>query len=280
MIYLEDAFMDHPKMVAVGDEGIVMWLRGIQWLKEQRSHDGRIPKAVVHRHCVPVIRGKPLPSEPIMRRLIEVGSWHDEGASVVVHGYTERNESSIRRSEAGKRNAEKRWEKRRMADAIPSSAHANGIAGGSGVADAYSPQPTAHVNTPSLDHQVVATAGSGDVPGLLLVEALLRKVCPPDKARLFGAPRAELIRVLQAGADLELVLAAIRQGDRSEGAFIRTQRAMSALADGKLPGGPGGAVLNEEGAEKARQIVREEPPSPATTQKGLAECRAVVRRQA
>lgn len=276
MIYLEDAFMDHPKMVAAGDEGILMWLRGIQWLKEQRSHDGRIPKAVVHRHCVPVIRGKPLPSEPIMRRLIEVGSWHDEGNSVVVHGYTERNESSIRRSEAGRRNAEKRWEKRRMADATPSSADANGI----GVADAYSPQSTIHKETPSLPSRPTGPDGGDEVPGLALVEALLRKVCPPDKARLFGAPKAELVDALQAGADLELVLAAIRQGDRSEGAFIRTQRAMSALADGRLPGGQSGAVLNEKGAEKAREIVREEPPSPVTTQEGLAECRAVVRRQA
>lgn len=326
MIYLEDSFLDHPKMIAIGDEGVMMWLRGLKWLKEQRSTDGRIPKVVVPR-LAPVIKCRALPTGPIVERLIAAGTWHDEGDAVVVHGYVERNEASIHRSEVGRENARKRWDKRKgstRTDAPPPSQddatalplqmppQSNGKSEPNGSGNAYSPQSTVHspqgvsVDTPSLAtesvgadpgqggsgyaeaptddpdddgetlaerHQSHAT-GDEEPPGLRQVDALLRKVCPPKLNRLFGAPRSDLRIALRKGADLELILAAIRQGEVGEGATLRWQRAAQALADGRLPTGGGVPARPFE----APAWVDERPPDPGVVAEELAKARAALTR--
>lgn len=124
MIYLEDNVLSHSKMVMAGDDGVMMWLRGLTWLKEQKSPDGRIPKAVVLARMAPIFGGKALNPAPIMKRLVEVGCWHDDGDHVVVHGYVERNEAAIQRTEIAKTKAHKRWakEKERRAEAAEKGA--------------------------------------------------------------------------------------------------------------------------------------------------------------
>lgn len=248
MIYLEDNILDHPKMVAAGDDGFAMWMRGMQWLKQQRSSTGRIPKAVVIARLAPIFGGKALQPAPIMRRLISAGCWHDEGDYVLVHGYVERNEASIQRSELAKEKADKRWAKERERRA---NGHAPADAPASDLqvpqhepGTCNSPQSTDHVEAPSLTHPVVAPqdeGGSEDTAavrsGMARVDRTLRDSCPPAMNRLYGERRARMRALLTEGADVELALAAIRQGAPSEGAPLRADRAIDAMEAGKVPQG-------------------------------------------
>lgn len=110
MIFLEDAFFDHRKVIAAGDDAVMLYLKGLGWLKQQRSTDGRIPLHVVPR-LAPIIRDKAVPTDPLRQRLVAVELWEDDGTEVVCHGYVERNQKAIRKSEQAKGAARKRHEK-------------------------------------------------------------------------------------------------------------------------------------------------------------------------
>lgn len=69
------------------------------------------------------------------------------------------------------------------------------------------------------------------------VDRLLRDLCPPERNAIHGAKRKRLEELLAEGADVELALAAIRQGAPSEGAPLRADRAIDAMERGKVPGG-------------------------------------------
>lgn len=69
------------------------------------------------------------------------------------------------------------------------------------------------------------------------IDRLLREVCPPDKNAIYGARRQVLMNRIKEGADVELALAAIRQGAPAEGAPLRADRAIDAMERGAVPHG-------------------------------------------
>lgn len=99
MIFLEDGFFDHDKVIATGDDdAVLVYLKGLAWLKQQGSTDGRIPKVVLPR-LAPVHKGRALPGAPSAARLTDVQLWHDQDTHWLVHGYAERNAKAIAKSE-------------------------------------------------------------------------------------------------------------------------------------------------------------------------------------
>lgn len=143
--------------------------------------------------------------------------------------------------------------------------------GGSGYAD-EEPQGEPADYDARYDEDRTATEPTPDP--MRRIDALLRKVCPPERNRLYGAPRADLRAALAGGADPELVLAAIRQGDATEGAFLRAGRAMTAIADGRVHNGGGAPVRPYE----APAWVDDPPADPAVVADALAEARAALKR--
>ncbi len=140
MIYLDDGFFDHRKVIAAGDDAAILYLKLLGWLKQQRSDDGRIPAHVVPRHPV-IVGGKALPLDPLVARLVAHGLWEVDGDDYLCHDYAERNEKAIRKSKQATTAARKRH-----ADADANAMrtqerpHANGAAD----AAAYNPRSTSH----------------------------------------------------------------------------------------------------------------------------------------
>ena len=110
-VYLDENFPDHPKVVAAGDEAAWLFVTGLAWCKRQGA-EGRIPVGIVPR-----LTGLPDPAE-LAGRLVDAGLWHLEGDSCyVVNDWGDWNRSQESRSEAGRKAAKARWEKKRQTDA-------------------------------------------------------------------------------------------------------------------------------------------------------------------
>lgn len=73
--------------------------------------------------------------------------------------------------------------------------------------------------------------------GMARIDRSLRDLCPPDRNTIYGDRRARLKALLSEGADVELAIAAIRQGAPNEGAPLRADRAIDAMERGKVPQG-------------------------------------------
>lgn len=101
MIFLEDDFYEHPKLEEVGPAAGWVWVSALGYLKQRRSTDGRIPKAKLPKIHETARRMAP--------KLVAAGLWHDEGDAFKVHEYELHNAASIRRSEAAREKARKRW---------------------------------------------------------------------------------------------------------------------------------------------------------------------------
>lgn len=148
MIYLDDGFFDHRKVIAAGDDAAILYMKLLGWLKQQRSDDGRIPAHVVPRHPV-IINGKAVNQVPLVARLVEHGLWERDAAGFVCHGYTERNEKAIRKSKQAASAARKRY-----ADADASALRTQERTQGDGDADAgayiHNPQPQPQPHPPGV----------------------------------------------------------------------------------------------------------------------------------
>lgn len=120
MIYLDDRFPDHPKVVEAGDEAGWMFVAGLCYVN--RNHTmGRIPKAGVARltsHRRPAA---------VAAKLVAVNLWEERGDHYLIHDYEERNKTTIARSEHARKAAEARWAKETEAknDDPPSDARAS-----------------------------------------------------------------------------------------------------------------------------------------------------------
>ena len=111
---VDDRFGDHPKVIAAGNAAVGMWIRCGAWCA-QHGADGRVPKQLLSRFG----------TQTQANRLVEVGLWQDGGDVYVFRDWAEYQplaaETQARRREradAGKRGAEARWEKERMATAM------------------------------------------------------------------------------------------------------------------------------------------------------------------
>lgn len=161
-VYLDDQMADHPKIVAAGDLAAWMFVSGLMYCRRLATN-GLIPKPQVTKLSS---QKRPRTSSA---KLIEVGLWHDhdhacEGCPnppigfYVVHDYAEWNKPQESRSEAGRKAAAARWQKRssqpepqesqceRNADALPDAsdpdANRNANASESHMRqDAHSPIP-------------------------------------------------------------------------------------------------------------------------------------------
>jgi hypothetical protein len=128
VIYLDDDFPDHPKVVAAGGQAAWLFICGLGWLKRSRSTDGLIPKPIVPR-----LSDLRRPAD-LAQRLVAAGLWHDRGDAYEVHQYAEHNARSIARSETARANAQKRWQRKAdataHATAMPSHMPSHGAANG------------------------------------------------------------------------------------------------------------------------------------------------------
>lgn len=107
--------------------------------------------------------------------------------------------------------------------------------------------------------------------GVDAVQDLLAELCPPGKARLFGAPLARLEHQLAAGADLALILEAIRACAPGDGAVVRWGAAERAVRRGRV------AKLQPAAIGRAYRplevVTEEDDPDPD----GAAAARALAR---
>lgn len=124
MIYLDDGFFAHPKVIAAGGEATLLYLKALGWLKQQGSTDGRIP-TVVLPVLAPDLKGKPVTGRPLTAlaaRLVDVALWDQEGpAHWVCHGYVERNQKAINKSEQARAAARQRHAKQQAPPKQPQS---------------------------------------------------------------------------------------------------------------------------------------------------------------
>lgn len=123
-----------------------------------------------------------------------------------------------------------------------------------------------------------AGAAQRVVDGVQAVEDVIAEVCGPG-ARLWGAPLAELERRLAEGADLELILAAMRACPGTDGPYQRWRAATRALRLGHLPERP------REAVGRAYQPAAVDLPAldeldPAAAAEAIAQARALLRRDA
>lgn len=163
MIYLDDGFFDHRKVIAAGDDAAILYLKLLGWLKQQRSDDGRIPAYVVPRHPV-IIGGKALAQDRLVAALVQHGLWVVDGDDYLCHGYAERNEKAIRKSKQAATAARKRH-----ADAGASAVRTQERPQGGDDADAGAyihkpqphPQPQPQPQPPVVDKSSSSTESVG-----------------------------------------------------------------------------------------------------------------------
>lgn len=163
MIYLDDAFFTHSKVTAVGDDAAILYLKGLGWLKQHRSTDGRIPLHVIPR-IAPIIRDRPLPTDPLRDRLVAVALWESEQGHVVCHGYVEFNQKAIHKSEQARNAARKRHAlaaeraSEQSADAVRTHSERSSERSSDAHATVHSPQSTVHIEQSTTPRESPASA--------------------------------------------------------------------------------------------------------------------------
>lgn len=301
---LDDAFPEHPKIDRLSDGAFRLHVQGICWSCKLLT-DGFIPEDRVAR-LTPRYKASQLKELLVVHPPHKHSVWEQVDGGYRIHDFLAFQQSAakveedrLKAAERMRRNRERSGERsgeppsngsgevRPPVRPTPSrpdpslggntpslateSVGADPGQGGSGYAE--EPPDDDDGETLAERHERLATGGE-EPPGLRQVDALLRKVCPPKLNRLYGSPRSDLRIALRKGADLDLILAAIRQGDPGEGATLRWQRAQQAIADGKVPTGGGVPARPYE----APAWETEEPPDPAVVAEALAEARAAIRR--
>lgn len=108
---VDDSFFSNPKTAMLSDGATALWLRSGSWSAQQLT-DGFIPARMV-----PMFRG----SDDSVRELCEVGLWErdDERDGYRFHDWSdyqpdveEVDALRRKRSEAGKRGANRRWSRK------------------------------------------------------------------------------------------------------------------------------------------------------------------------
>lgn len=100
-VYLDDAFYDHPKILAAGPAAVGLWAITLGWTNRNLTA-GVIPKAVA---------GRLVPSgAKLARVLVNVGLWEVNGDNFVVHDYERWNRTATKREQA-QAAARRRWDK-------------------------------------------------------------------------------------------------------------------------------------------------------------------------
>lgn len=114
-IYLDDAFPEHPKVVAAGDAAAWMFVCGLGYTA-RHGNTGMVPKEMAGRLTGAKNAGT------LARKLVDVGLWHDQGDRYEINDYAFWNSSQIERTNKAKKAAEARWRPHR--DPSPSDAQA------------------------------------------------------------------------------------------------------------------------------------------------------------
>lgn len=159
-VYLDDKFTEHPKVVAAGGDAAWLYLTGLCWVQRNLTR-GLIPKELVSR-----LSDRKQPKK-LAERLVKVGLWEDAGEAYRIHDYEEHNESAMKRSEAARKAANKRW--KNTVDDVPTQCErisendANALPTQSPRADARpSPTPSLSNSPPTTSLLAVASAGEGE----------------------------------------------------------------------------------------------------------------------
>lgn len=105
-VRLDDAFPEHPKVLALGDDyeaGVALHVRGLCYCARNLT-DGHVPARMFREDAATIAR------------LVEVGMWHEAEGGFVIHDYLDYNPSRAEalalaeaRSAAGRLGAEARW---------------------------------------------------------------------------------------------------------------------------------------------------------------------------
>lgn len=127
---LDDGWLMHPKVRAIGKDARALWLAGGLHCASQLT-DGRIDK---HYLTVLAIQADVKPA--CHRRLVEQGLWIDNGDHWQMHDYADYQMTRAdydaereRKSKAGKSGAKKRWQRDSSSH---SSSHTGAMAEGIG----------------------------------------------------------------------------------------------------------------------------------------------------
>lgn len=111
-VRLETGFFAHPKALAAGKDGRLLYIAGLCYSAQQLS-DGLIPKA-----ALPLIAIQAGTKPTAARALLGVGLWEERGEDYLIHDYLAYQQSrensekrSAERSESGKKGARKRWQR-------------------------------------------------------------------------------------------------------------------------------------------------------------------------
>lgn len=127
-VRIDDQFADHPKFLAISEEGLALWVRGLAYCNRHLT-DGVIPDAALG-----ILSRAKRPSD-IASQLVTAGLWTRIERGYLVHDFLQWNPSKadvlatreskkVKCSEAGKRGASKRWNGAKdrvdpITDAIP-----------------------------------------------------------------------------------------------------------------------------------------------------------------
>ncbi len=140
-VKIDDQFFDKRRMRAAGVAGRELFLAGLCYCA------GNMTDGVIEKHVVPLLLAKAEVPKRAVAKLVELGSWTDEGDTFVVKDYLEFNVSRAeweatleRRREAGRRGADARWHG--DSDGTPHGTSHNG-SDGKPVADPTRPDPVA-----------------------------------------------------------------------------------------------------------------------------------------
>lgn len=132
---VDDSFFSNPKTAMLSDEATALWLRSGSWSAQQLT-DGFIPARMV-----PMFRG----SDDSVRELCDVGLWErdDERDGYWFHDWSDYQPDGEevdalrrKRSEAGKRGADRRW-KRKTVDENGKNGKTDGKCHGKPMANAW-----------------------------------------------------------------------------------------------------------------------------------------------
>jgi hypothetical protein len=104
VIFVDDAFPEHPKALAAGDAACWLWVCGLAYVRRNNTA-GTVPKV-----SVPRLVTKSGPA--LAKRLVDAGLWHDDGTVYRFHDYEEFNAKSIAKREQASAAAKARWSRR------------------------------------------------------------------------------------------------------------------------------------------------------------------------
>lgn len=97
---VDDQWWSHPKVLGLSLEARGLWITALSWSCGQRK--SRIPSALISM----------LEGWDHVDELVQAGLWIDEGNQFAIHDWSEYQDKSLseKRSEAGRKGAEKRWQ--------------------------------------------------------------------------------------------------------------------------------------------------------------------------